>query len=788
MRPALARKLWRDAWRMRGLILAAALVLGAGIALYIMSAGTLASLIATREAYYAQQGMADVSALARRVPMSVLDRARDIPGVARADARLAGAGVVSLPGFDEPVNAMVHSLADGPGPGLNAPFLLRGRLPDPLSTRETLVNEAFARAHGLKGGDRLSVVLRGARLGLVITGTAQAPDHIYTIPPGGLTGDDRRFAVLWMPRRLLEGPLDQLGAFNELLLQLERGARPQAVIADVDELLAPYGGIGAVPLEEQMSDKFLTAEMDQLAVMARILPPAFLAVAAFLLWVTVGRLIATEREQIGLLKAFGYRDREVGLHYAQFALIVAALGILIGVLAGRWLGRGITSIYAEIYQFPILLFRSDPAVMVQAAGIGLLAGLLGVIGPVRRAIALAPAIAMQPPAPPRYGGGASAAVGRLSRLDEPGRMLLRHMLRFPGRALVAGIGVALALSLAISTSFNTDAVDRMVDIIFNKASRQTATVVFAEVRPASVTMDLARMPGVIKVEPFRAAPARLVNGPKTWREALTGLAPGGELVRPLDADGRPVSIPRHGVVLSQTLAQQLDAEVGTVLQVDILDGARPTLPLRVVEIVQTYLGTPAWVDLGALNALLMEGPVISGAWLLVDRAEERRLTRALEDLPMVAAITLRSSVIGSFEEQVAENLGIFRYFSLGLAAVIVFGVVFTNARMGLTEQARDLATMRVLGYRPGEVGTILVGGLLLVTILAIPLGIALGLWIAWEIARAFSSDMYTIPYAVSTETIGLASLATLAAAVATALLVARRVDRLDLVRTLKSRE
>jgi putative ABC transport system permease protein len=788
VRAALSRKLWRDAWRMRGLILAAALVLGAGIALYIMSAGTLASLIATREAYYAQQGMADLSAVARRVPMSVIGRARDMAGVARADARLTGAGVVSLPGFGEPVNAMVHSLAEGPGPGLNAPFLVRGRLPDPLSTRETLVNEAFARAHGLKGGDQLSVVLRGARLDLVITGTAQAPDHIYTIPPGGLTGDEARLAVLWMPRRLLEGPLDQLGAFNELLLQLERGARPLAVVAEVDRLLAPYGGTGAVLLQDQMSDKFLTSEMDQLAVMTRILPPAFLAIAAFLLWVTVGRLIATEREQIGLLKAFGYRDREVGFHYARFALIASALGILIGIVAGRWLGRGITDIYAEFYQFPILLFRSDPAVMVQAAGIGLLAGLLGVIGPVRRAIALAPAIAMQPPAPPRYGGGASAAVGRLARLDEPGRMLLRHLLRFPGRALVAGLGVALALSLAISTSFNSDAVDKMVDFIFNKASRQTATVVFAEVRPDSVTRDLSRMPGVLAVEPFRIAPARLVNGSRVWREALTGLSPDTQMVRPLDSHGRPVAIPSQGVVLSQTLAEQLAAEVGSLLHVEMLDGARPMLELRVVDVVQTYQGTPAWVDLETLNALLLDGPVISGAWLLVDRSHEQHLLRALEELPMVAAITLRSSVIGSFEEQVAENLGIFRIFSLGLAAVIVFGVVFTNARMGLTEQARDLATMRVLGYRPGEVSTILVGGLLLVTLMAIPVGIALGLWIAWQIAEAFSSEMYTIPYAVSTATVGLASLATLGAAVATALAVARRVNRLDLVRTLKSPE
>jgi putative ABC transport system permease protein len=786
----LARKLGRDMWRLRGLILAAAMVLGAGIALYIMAAGTLASLIATREAYYARQGMADVTALARRVPAHVLPEARGFAGVASVDSRLTGAGLVRLAGVREPVNAIVHSLADGPDPGLNAPFLVRGRWPDPLSGNEALVNEAFARARGLGGGDRLSVVLRGARLDLVITGTAQAPDHVYTVPPGALTADDSRFAVLWLPRRALEGPLDQVGAFNELLIRLEAGASPAATITAVDRLLDAHGGTGAVPLADQPSDRFLTSEMDQLSVMARILPPAFLGVAAFLLWVTVGRLVGTERQQIGLLKAFGYRDVEIGLHYAMVALLTALVGIAIGIVGGQLLGRGATIIYAEFYQFPILLFRSDPAVIARAAAIGCASGLVGVLGPVRQAVALAPAVAMRPPPPPRYGSLRKRPGGRLRRFDPGSRMLLRHLGRFPGRSFAAGLGVALSLALAIGTSFNTDAIARMLHELFDRASRQTATVVFAEVRPATVVHDLARLPGVMAVEPFRGAPARLVNGTRSWRESLTGMAPlpSGAMVRPLDTAGETVPVPAQGLVISQTLAGQLDAQVGTILEVHILDGARPVLPLRVAAVVQTWQGTPAWVDLATLNALLLEGPVISGAWLLVDPNWQDQFVAALADLPMVSAVTLRRSVLASFRTQVAENLGIFRWYSLGLAGVIVVGVIFTNARMALSEQARDLATMRVLGYRPREVGAVLVGGLLLLTLLAIPAGIGLGVLLAKRITSAFSSELYTIPLAISTATIGMAALSTLGAAVVTALYVARRVHRLDLVRTLKAPE
>lgn len=599
-----------------------------------------------------------------------------------------------------------------------------------------------------------------ARLDLVLTGTAQTADHIHAIVPGGPATDDRRFAMLRMPRTALAGPLAMQGGFHQRLVRLERGASPGAAVADFLRLLASYGGTGAVPLEERVSDKFLTAEMDQLAVMARILPPAFLGVAAFLLWVTIGRMIATEREQIGLREAFGYRNGEIALHHAGIALVVAELGILVGILGGRWLGRGVTGIYAQFYQFPILVFRSEPTVMLEAAAIGLGAALLGVSGPVRAAMRLAPAAAMRAPAPPRLRGRLARALGRLGRINEPARMLLRQLLRFAARAGLAGLGIARALAHAIATSFNTDAVARMIDISFNRANRQTATIVFAKTRPLSATADLGRLPGVMAQEPFRRAPARLVQGTRSRREALTGMVPDSAIVRPLDSASRPVFIPEHGLVLGQSFAARLDARPGTTIEVKILEGARPRFALPVAAVVETYQGTPAWIRLDTLKRLLLEGPVMTGALALVDRREKARLIASLEEQPMIAAGTLRAAVIAGIERQAAGTLGIFRVWSMGLAAVIVFGVVLTNARLPLSEQARDLAAMLALGYRCAKVAAILVGGALLVTVLALPPGLAPGLLIAGD----FSSHMETMPFAVSSRTVGPPALSTPAAA------------------------
>ena len=785
--PALHMKLLRDAWRLSGLILASALVLGAGIALYIMAAGTLDSLTATRAAYYDRHALADVSAMARRAPRGLLTDIAAIPGVAAAEGRVSGAGRITVAGFPEPVNAILHSLPEGER-GINRVALVQGRLPDPLRTDEVLVNAAFARVHGLTAGDSLAVVVRGMEMRLRIVGTAGAPDHVYTLAPGSLTNDDRRLAILWLPRRALEGPMDQLGAFNEVLLRLVPGTEPRAVIAHLDRLLKPSGGTGAIARADTLSDRFLTSEMDQLGTMARILPPMFLAVAAFLIAVMVGRLIATQREQIGLLKAFGFSDAAVARHYAGLALVVAVVGVGLGAVAGALLGRGITGVYANFYQFPLLLFRIDPETYVRAVGVGAFAALAGAAWPILSAARLPPAAAMAPPAPPSYAGRCSEALGRAGFLDSPGLMLLRHMLRRPWRAALASLGIGLAAGLAIVASFNVDAIAKMLDVTFQQAARQQATIVLAEARATPALDEIRGLPGVIRAEPFRAVPARLVHGAASWREAITGVGAEGQLYRLVDTDLHPVAVPPAGILLSRTLADKLGAAVGSRIQVEILEGRQPVLELRVAQVVNTYQGTPAFMALDQLNAALQDPPAINGAWISFDSRQKEALLRAIEARPMIAGVSLRSAVIGNFREQVEQNLAVFRLYSLAIASVIVIGVVYNNGRLAWSEQVRDLATMRVLGHGPGQVGFVLMGELAILALLAIPVGVVSGLGLAALLARAFSSDIYSIPFVVAPATIATSLAVMLAAALVTALLMLRRVHRLDLVRVLKGRD
>lgn len=780
--------LLRGLWRLRGQSLATALVVGAGVALYIMSIGALNSIEASRDAFYDRYRLANVFASAKRAPLSLARTVSATPGVRAMHARITGAVILDVPAFDEPVNGLVHSLPDRRDAALNSVHLVRGRFPDPGRQQEVLVSDGFAKAHGLTSGDTIGALLNGKRQELHVVGTGLSPEHVFTIPPGNLTPDDRRFAVLWLNREVLEGAFDQQGAFNELLLLTDRSTPVQSIIQTVDRLLAPYGGTGAYARAELMSDKFLRSEMDQLATMARILPPLFMAVAAFLLWVMIGRVIDTDREEIGLLKAFGYRNSEIGLHYGQLVVAISLVGVAIGCALGAWLGRGITGLYAEFYRFPFLIFRVDGTAYVAAVGISVASALAGAAGPVRRAVRLSPAVAMEPPAPTLYASRLQVAVARLRWLDEPSRMIVRHLLRWPTRSGLSILGIALAAGLCIASSFNLDAIGKMLDFTFNYAARQDATITFVEPRQESALQDLMRLPGVVAVEPMRAVPVRLRFGFRERREALNGVPQGASINRLIDDQWRPVSVPPRGLVLTAALAERLGAGRGSRIRVEVLEGKRPVLDLPVVDVVRSYFGTGAYIDRDELARLMQEGPLVSGAYLKVDPAQEAELFRAVKQRPMIAGISFRSAVLRNFERQVKENILVFRFYNLALSVIIVFGVVYNNARLSFSERARELATMRVLGYRRSEVSYILLGELIVLTLLSLPLGVAIGLGFARYIAGAFSSDIYTIPFAVSSATIGLALATVLVASIASGLLVRRRVDRLDLLRVLKSRE
>lgn len=786
---ALDRKVLRDLWHLRGQVLAIGVVVAAGIAALIMSLSTLEALEETTAAYYERYRFGDVFAHVKRAPESIESRLDAIPGVRTAQTRVSSFATLDIEGFAEPVMGQFVSVPAGRQPVLNQLAVRSGRLPESAAEDEVVVNEPFAEAHGLRNGDRIVAIINGNRRELRIVGTALSPEFVYALGPGALMPDDRRFGILWMEHDTLAAAFDLDGAFNSVSLDLERGANTAQVVQQLDRLLERYGGVGARAREHQLSNWFVMNEMEQLGTLSVILPTIFLVVSAFLTNMVLGRLVATERSQIGLMKAFGYSRTEVGLHYAKFVVGIVLVGSVIGIVAGTWLGRYNTQMYTDFFRFPILLYRPSTSAMTIAIGVSLAAALVGSAGAVRNAASLPPAQAMSPPAP---------AVFRRMRLwdtragrwlDQGTRIIVRNIMRAPLRSLLTMAGVAASVGLLVLAIQWNDSLDYLGESYFYRAQHQDASIGLVEPQSTAIVQDFLHLPGVLAAEPLRIASADFSVGVRTHRGSITGVTEGAWL-QPIfdDASGEVVPVPPGGLVLGTMLAEKLAVSVGDPVRLEVLEGRRPEVALPVVALVETYIAMPAYMHLDALNRLLMEPPSTEYVSILVDKREQPALFAKLKELPLVSAVMLRQAAIDSYYDTLVENIMVFITLFSALACALGFGVAYNSARIALSERGRELATLRVLGFSRGEISYILLGEVGLLIAAALPFGCLLGRGLAEIMAVAFSTELFRVPLVIEPSTYGLSIVIALAATVLSALVVRHRVDHLDLIEVLKTRE
>jgi putative ABC transport system permease protein len=785
---ALDIKLMRDLQRLWPQALAIALVMAAGVATLILGVGAYDSLSTTRARYYEANAFADIFANLTRAPNTLRPEIAAIDGVAAAETRIEKIALADLPGMAEPASVLLVSLPDYRPQALNRIHLVSGRLPDPETGNEAVASKGFAEAHGLREGSTIRVLINGRQRELKISGRALSPEFIYALGPGALMPDERRYGILWMPEKVLAPAYDLDGAFNAVSLRLIAGVNPDRIIAALDRLLDRYGGRGAYPRKDQQSHAFLDAELQQLRAMSRILPPIFLLVSAFLVNMTLSRLIALEREQIGLLKAMGYSAFSIARHYAGFVSLIALLGIAIGMAAGTWLGVGMTKLYAQFFSFPFLVFSRNPAVYAIAAGATYAAALLGALKAVREVAWLSPAVAMQPPAPPRYRKilGGTVEVTRFVRQSSV--IVMRHLTHWPLRTASGILGMALAVAILVGSLWAFGSIDHMIEVTFERSDRQDASITFTEVKPEGALFAARRLPGVIGAEAFRVISVKLRNGPVERRVALTGKPPGADLSRVLDGALQPVILPERGIVISEALARILEVRTGDMVEVDVLEGKRQKLLEPVSAIITGYIGLTAYMNLDAMNRMLGEGSVISGVYLALDMDRREDLFATLKATPAASFIALQYAALRKFRETLAQNVTIMITVYASLAAIIAFGVVYNFARISLSEQGREMASLRVLGFTKGEVSALLLGELAVVVILAQPLGWLIGYLFAWTMAEGFRTELYRVPLVVNREVFAWASLVVFAAAGVSGLVVRRRIDRLNMIDVLKTRE
>ena len=785
---ALDRKLLRDLRRLWAQALAIALVVAGGVATLLLAVGSHRSLDETRNAYYERHRFADVFATVRRAPKVLINQVAEIPGVAAVDTRIAKFALLDIPNFPAPATGQVISLPDDAEPALNVLYMRIGRMPEVGKRTEVVVNESFASAHGFTPGSGFSAILNGRKQQLTVVGIALSPEFIYVIGPGDIMPDNSRFGVIWMSESALAGIYDLQGAFSSIAVKLLRNASEPEVMTRLDALLDPYGGTAARGRKDQISNAFLDHELDMLNNMSRTLSPIFLLVSAFLVNLTLSRIVELEREQIGLLKAVGYHNFAVATHYIKFVVLITILGIVIGGVIGTWLGVYVTSLCGEFFSFPFLIFVKSPDLYVTAAVLSILAAVVGAVRALWTITALSPAVAMSPPAPPKFRHLWPTKTSHQGLFSQRTTMMLRNLFHHPVRGLLTTVGMSLATAILIVSLFFSDMMENLIDVTYFRADRQDATVTLSERRQSGVNQLVAHLPGVLVAEPYREVPVRIRKENVERRILISGRPRAAELSQIIDIDLKPVTLPEDGLALSSWLAKILGVKVGDVVEVDLLEGARRTETLTVSALVEDYFGIKGMMNFEALARLMREAPAANSVYVSLDMSMQTQFFDAVKGVPSVSALALRSASLTSFRETVALLVNTMATIYTTLAGIIAFGVVYNSARVALSERARELASLRVLGFTRAEVLIILLLELGLITLMAQPPGWLMGYGLGWIMKTNLAGELMRVRLVVEPLTYILASSIVIVAALLSALVVRRRVDQLDLVAVLKTRD
>ncbi len=780
----LRRKLFRDLVASAGTLLSVVAIITIGTSSFLGLGSAQRILAFSQDSYYREFRFADFWVDLKKAPLSAVERVAALPQVAAVEARIVFYVLLDMPGDVRPLTGrLISTPARGFGKTINGVCLLRGSGFSDDRDEEVIVSDAFAKAHGLDVGDRISLILNRKRQSFWIVGTAISPEFVYMVRgPGDLIPDPQHFGVLYVKDTLARDALDFKGSCNQFVGRLKAIDENDVdfLLDRIDRMLSPYGVVQTVPRRRQASHRILSDEIKGLKVSAKIMPGIFLAVAAMVLNIVMVRLAQRQRTTIGTLKALGCSNRLIMGHYLSYGVVVGAIGGVAGAVMGLALARGMIGMYKEFFAFPRFLFRLYPDLMATGVLISVGFAGLGSLRGVWLVLRLQPAEAMRPKPPERGGAVLLERWGRLWRsLGFRTQMALRSVLRNRTRTATTALASALAGAIMFMAMASYDSFIYLVEYQFEKVVHSEMDIALRDEQSAQVLFESRRLPGVDRAEPLLGVVCDLRHGRRSRRMAITGLTLGHTLITPMQADGTQISVPPDGLVMSRKLTEILGVRAGDWLDLTPVRGRCHTRRVRVAEVVDSFLGLDCYADLGYLSRIVGESISIKSVQLSVNAAERPELFRAIKRLPNTQGLSVPADSKQIVEKTLVETSLISIGMLVVFAGVIAFGSILNNALIEIGDRLREISTLRVIGYRPGQIAGILFQQNIVIfaagMLVAFPLGYAL----LWALASAYDSELYRMPVVVRPPVVFYTATLALLFVLIAQWIVHRQVKRLD---------
>lgn len=789
----LNKKLWRNIISTRGQFLAVTAVVAVGIALYIAMTTAYANLDRAQKEFYRQDNFADYYFQTIKAPEEITRQITALPGVIAATGRIQQ-DVPVIKGDGSRADARLTSYSLPMEGQVNLLTVLSGRLFEkyPQGGRvEVLLDPEYAAANHLAPGDTVNIVAEGREIPLTVVGAATSPEFVYPMKDGAsLIPEPKEFGIFMIPQNQAQEILGLSGQIDQVVIRLAPGADEQQIAGQIKAILEPYGNLASYPRKQQLSHAVLQGKIDGIKAAATSLPAIFLGIAALIQFVMIGRMIKSHRTQIGIMKALGYGDLQVMLHYASYALLIGILGAGAGIVMGILFASGISSLYAQYFNLPRAIGGFYGTGIVNGLILSMTVAVVAGLWAARGVAAIKPAESLNPE-PPRGTGKIllEAWPWLWQRLDATWKMTLRSINRNRTRSAVTLLGVVFAVGMIVVSLFVRDTVDYMFSQHFNQDMNYDYSISFAKPVRGAELLNIERISGVQKTEPVFDLPVKIHWAGRAEDALILGLPLQSTMQRIFSPARSVMSLPPDGLVIDANTANKLGARVGDEVQVETTLSMGPShiVGMKILGISKQLIGSESFASLDLVNRMLQESGLISGAMLKVDSGQAAGIEAELGTMTNISSILSRQKQQDNYNTELGYVF--YTVFMLLIFAIMLgFAIIYNASVISFAERRRELASLRVIGFTTREISSLLLKENLLQTLLGIILGLPFGRLLSESYIKKASTDVFTFQVVIYPLTYLLATLGGILFVAIAYRLAVKSVSSLDMVEVLKTRD
>lgn len=774
-------RLMRMIGHSKGQFASVTVIIAAALCIYVLFSMTNINITEAVASYYKLSNMSDIQVQLLKMPKSALGALRSMEGVEEVQGRLSFDVPFKVEDPDEKVTIRLLSLPPT-GERINRLYWLQG-IPKLPEAADVVMLQQFADARGIHMGDTISPVINGAPQHMKVSGIAASAEFVYLMEnEQALMPAPEKFGVGYVSEAFAQSAYGFTDSYNEVLIKVRPESDLDGIVDELEKKLDKYGVKRIVKLEDQLSNNVLTQKMQGIEKMQVVMPMMFLSVAAIVIVIMLSRTVTNDRIPIGVLKGLGYRNGNILMHYSKYALVMGIIGAAVGISGGLALSAPMSRLFVTYFNIPVVKINIFPIYVLKALLLTSLfcvaSGLLGA----RSVLRITPADSMRPEAPR---SGKRVLLERIpviwESLSAGWKMVIRNVMRTKRRFIFLVLGLALSFAINTVPLWETNALTSMFTLQYGVYQKMDYTVELTQPMDDSVIAELKELIVMKAIEPKLEYPFELKHGWLKKSVIVIGVPVDTTFYEFRNPGNQKIQLKRNNILLTESLAKTLQVSQGDILTIRNFLPGRDDVVVRVGGISRQYLGSNAYMDLQTMQELLMGKGVING----VNLASQDDIKEKLKDVKRVASIRTAQEMKDSFLEFMDTMILATRMYMI-FGGILSFAIIYNATLIGIMERNQEFSAMRVMGYDTRTIFGIITRENFLMAVMAIMMGIPLGLGMMKAMEGAFSSEMITFPRLYPSWVFIEAGLATLFFVTLAQLSTYKKIRDLNFIDVLKS--